>query len=534
MQGGHNMNILSLLSYGNFIFFLLLSIYSIKFSSIKSKLNKYSLLVCLSLGLWNFCYTFFYIAPDKNSAWMWHKLALIGVYAFPAFTLYFFLVLTKRDNLFKNKYHYIAFYLIPSLLTVMTLFSNTLDITQDLVQSTSGLGWTYVNSVNSIFYWASILYLYSYFHITFMCLYKQWKESTYLRERNQAKLFIIIDVLVILLGSITDFFYPLINNTLPPIANLFTGLFIFCYWYIIRRYNLFDLDHIAPPELILDTIMDPVIVIDENYNIINLNSAVEDVLGYSSKYLKGKSLLVILDSAHYSSDEDLMKLFKDKEINLINSKGVIINSLLSYSIAEDGIDGFLGIVLAFKDITTIKEIENNLKSINEKYKEAADELYKIANFDSLTGIPNRRMFFEILNTKIEKYEQSNEDFAIIFMDLDGFKTVNDTYGHDIGDKVLIETARLLQLCIDKNDLLARIGGDEFVMIMSNIASEISIIQRIHTIKSLFAKSMNINNHLCKVGISAGYSIYSKGNKKLDDLIKIADTAMYKDKAKAEA
>lgn len=530
------MNLLSLLSYGNFVLFLLLSIYSVKFSPIESKLNKYSVLVCLSLGMWNFCYTFFYIAPDKSSAWMWYKLASIGITAFPAFTLYFFLILTKRDKFFKHKYQYIAFYLIPSFLVVTNLLNNTTALAQNIVQSSIGLGWTYVNSGTSIFYWIALFYLYLYFYITFLCLYKWYKESNYLREKNQAKIFIIVDAVVLLLGSVTDLIHPLINNAIPPMANLFTSLFIFCYWYIIRRYNVFDVNYIASPELILDTIMDPVMVIDESYKIINTNSAVKDTLGYSSEYLKDKNLIDILADDKYCTNNDLAKLFKNKEINnkeinIINSKGEIINSLLSSSVAEDNVDGFLGIVIAFKDITAIKAAENKLKSINYKYKQAADDLYKIANFDSLTGIPNRRMFFDTIKTNIIKYEQSNEDFTLIFMDLDDFKTVNDKYGHDIGDKLLIETVHRLQSCINKDDTLARVGGDEFVLIISKIISEDPIHERIHMIKNLFIDPININNHLCKIGISAGFSIYSKSNKNINDLIKIADKKMYKDKEK---
>ncbi|URZ03069.1 histidine kinase N-terminal 7TM domain-containing diguanylate cyclase [Clostridium felsineum] len=529
------MNLLSLFSYGNFVLFLLLSIYSIQFSPIRSKLNKYSFWVCLALGEWNLCYVFFYIAPNSSTALIWHKLALIGMYCFPAFTLYFFIVLTKRDTIFKNKYHYFIFYLVPAILILISLFSKNTALVQALVQSSSGLGWTYVNSTNSILYWVTLLYLYCYFYFAFFLLYKWGKNSNYIGEKKQARIFILVDATILMLGSITDFFYPLIDNFLPPMANLFTIVFILFFIYIIRRYNMFDIHHIASPELIINTIMDPVMVLDENFKIIRSNPAAENILGYSSSYLKNKNLVEFLLGNTDINNKILMELletkeFKNKELNVITSKGEIINSLFSASTAEDRINGFLGIMITFKDITEIKVIEDNLKFVNSKYRKTADKLYKIANFDPLTRIANRRLFFENIKQKIKQYEQTGKDFGVIFMDLNGFKPINDKFGHNIGDKALIESVCRLKLCTYDEDVLARMGGDEFVLIVSDTSS---INERIDKIKTLFLSPMHIDGCICNLGIAAGTSIYSQSNRDLDELMRIADILMYEDKKKSK-
>lgn len=168
-----------------------------------------------------------------------------------------------------------------------------------------------------------------------------------------------------------------------------------------------------------------------------------------------------------------------------------------------------------------------------KHKESEDTIWQQANFDSLTGLPNRRMFFDRLKEEIKKSARKKTMFALMFMDLDGFKEVNDQFGHQAGDDLLKAVTQRVSKCIRASDTFARLGGDEFTIILSTIdhAQASSIIAE----KILTAISTPFELAVGKVSISAsiGVSIYPLNGTSSDKLISIADSAMYDAKAQGK-
>jgi GGDEF domain-containing protein len=112
-----------------------------------------------------------------------------------------------------------------------------------------------------------------------------------------------------------------------------------------------------------------------------------------------------------------------------------------------------------------------------KLKESEELIWQEANFDALTGLPNRRMFYDRVQQELKKSNRSGLPLAMLYLDLDRFKEVNDSLGHDMGDVLLKETALRLRECVRQTDIIARLGGDEFTIILSAI-DEVSIIERI--------------------------------------------------------
>ncbi|MBF0519368.1 MAG: GGDEF domain-containing protein [Nitrospirae bacterium] len=164
-------------------------------------------------------------------------------------------------------------------------------------------------------------------------------------------------------------------------------------------------------------------------------------------------------------------------------------------------------------------------------KEAEDRLHYIAHHDMLTGLPNRMLFFDRLNNFIEQAKRYNYMLALLFLDLNRFKAVNDLYGHHIGDMLLKETALRLNDCIRKSDTLARMGGDEFNIILSRIAGKKDPRSVALKIIESLTKPFLIEGYECSVGTSIGISIYPLNASEATMLIKKADEAMYKAKEK---
>ena len=162
-----------------------------------------------------------------------------------------------------------------------------------------------------------------------------------------------------------------------------------------------------------------------------------------------------------------------------------------------------------------------------KYKQL--ELYRMANFDKLTSLPNRKYFFDILQKTVKIATKGKTIFALLYIDIDNFKSINDTHGHEQGDYILQETAKRFINSIHHTDFVARIGGDEFVIILKNIKTEEDSKLIAKRLLDIFSEPFLLNHEEFQVSISIGISTFSKDNHNDSILLKQADKAMYKAK-----
>ena len=166
-----------------------------------------------------------------------------------------------------------------------------------------------------------------------------------------------------------------------------------------------------------------------------------------------------------------------------------------------------------------------LHDITER-KSEYDKVWRQANYDRLTGLANRGFFLSMLEHSMVTSERNQNRFALLYIDLDGFKSANDTFGHGIGDEVLVETGEILKANVRRSDFVARLGGDEFACILSDMkgkepAGEIAtqIIKSLHLMKDL-------GGHKMTIGASIGIAYYPDDGLTQVDLVKKADAAMY--------
>ncbi|TNC99720.1 MAG: Uncharacterized protein FD121_216 [Gallionellaceae bacterium] len=161
-----------------------------------------------------------------------------------------------------------------------------------------------------------------------------------------------------------------------------------------------------------------------------------------------------------------------------------------------------------------------------RLKQTNEQVTHLAHHDGLTGLPNRILFYDRLNQAIARARRDKESVAVLFLDLDGFKKINDTLGHDIGDALLIEAAKRIQACVRDSDTVARMGGDEFTAILCNVGTEngkdIVAQKMLDTIRQPFI----LHDQSCTVGVSIGIAVYPNSGGNAEELVKVADTAMY--------
>ncbi len=169
---------------------------------------------------------------------------------------------------------------------------------------------------------------------------------------------------------------------------------------------------------------------------------------------------------------------------------------------------------------------NALLEKSKELKEANAQLSYYANHDALTKLPNRYFLYKVLDEKIKIAMHNNRTMAVIFIDLDGFKEVNNSYGHSVGDKLLSTVASRLNALVNENDLIARVGGDEFVLIMSNIDKLTEVTQKAEDIIQTVNDDYPFLSSDMQVGVSIGISLFPKHSNDIDELIDFADKAMY--------
>jgi len=166
------------------------------------------------------------------------------------------------------------------------------------------------------------------------------------------------------------------------------------------------------------------------------------------------------------------------------------------------------------------------EEIVEREKISA-ELKFLANHDALTGLPSLRLCKDRLERSLIESRRSQKMTAVMFVDLDGFKIVNDTYGHEFGDIVLRTTAERIKAEIREVDTVARIGGDEFIIIMSSVPS-LGIVERVAAnLIEQISQTIQLNQREVSVGASLGIALYPDDGTTADELIRRADAAMYR-------
>jgi diguanylate cyclase (GGDEF)-like protein len=161
-----------------------------------------------------------------------------------------------------------------------------------------------------------------------------------------------------------------------------------------------------------------------------------------------------------------------------------------------------------------------------RLKKTNEQIAHLAYHDALTALPNRILFYDRLNQAITKARRDKESIAVLFLDLDGFKIINDTFGHNVGDALLCEAARRIAACVRNSDTVARMGGDEFTVILASMRTPDSNDRAARKIIEAVANPFVINGKNCSVTVSIGIALYPDNGKTADQLVKISDAAMY--------
>jgi len=181
-----------------------------------------------------------------------------------------------------------------------------------------------------------------------------------------------------------------------------------------------------------------------------------------------------------------------------------------------------------KDKELLQFVSSQVATAIER-KQLHTQLRHSAQYDELTHLPNRGLFFDRLETALTRARRNNGRLALLYLDLDNFKDINDSFGHAAGDVLLQKVATLLKRCLRKVDTIGRVGGDEFVVLLENIELQEHALMLGDKIRRALDLSINIGAHRVRVRLSIGISFYPEHGDGVQQLLKYADDAMYLEK-----
>ena len=257
---------------------------------------------------------------------------------------------------------------------------------------------------------------------------------------------------------------------------------------------------------------------DDQGLIININAAFTDITGYTEAEVKNQHIKMLQCNRNSRSAYEQMHMAVEEEgrwqgeVWLRRKNGEEFVVWLTLNALFDAEAQTLRRVALFSDITDKKQAEQII--------------WKQANYDPLTRLPNRRMLLDYLGAEILKSDNREQHFALMFLDLDYFKEVNDTLGHDMGDMLLSEAAKRLKACIRESDVVARLGGDEFTVVLSGVTDIKGVDKVAKHILTCIAEPYNLGEETAYISASIGITLYPDDVSSIEGLLKHADQAMY--------
>ena len=258
---------------------------------------------------------------------------------------------------------------------------------------------------------------------------------------------------------------------------------------------------------------------DDQYRFTSLTGAGSQVYQQTAQLLVGKKRweqtyvnMTAEDWAAHIATLEARRPFRDLELCRLDENGKKVWVVVSGEPVFDPSGTFTGYRGVGKDITERKQDEERIQHL--------------ASHDALTSLPNRVLFSEVLNMAIQSAQRNHRKFALLFIDLDRFKVINDTLGHEAGDKLLREMGTRIKETLRTSDLVARLGGDEFVVLVQEVGETAQVETVARKILSALIKPMVITGQECRVSASIGICMYPADAQEEQSLMKHADTAMY--------
>lgn len=463
------------------------------------------MILLIALAWWDITYGVFWAGTSGPSPYFWLDITYIGVVIVPSALLVFSLQLANKSDWLKRPLAALI-YLEPIIILIL-LFTDPYH----------GLFFAGKRTENSAFildagpvFWFNVVFSYSLVLLATIVLVRAFLRSSGM-YRWQISL-ILGGLGVTWLNSIIFIFgiNPLPGADNTPFSFTITAI---AFAYSLLRHHLLEIVPVAR-DVLVEKMTDGVLVIDDLNRVVDINLAAKKLLNITGDVL-GFPIEQIFFHMGSKEREAFRALRSTFDIELAGE--LVTHMEVKVSPIMDRREKLLGRLIILHDITKLKGIQN--------------ELRLLASRDSLTGAVNRRHFMELAKRELTRAKRYKRNLALVLMDLDSFKKVNDTYGHQAGDQVLLALKKVCTQGTRTVDVFARLGGEEFVLMLPETGKESAAVLAERLREALENTIIKFGAHKFQVTISMGVTEYGvQKEDTLDAMLSRADKALYLAKA----
>lgn len=432
------------------------------------KSHVFQLFLCLNLSMmiWSFASGFLYLAQDKYEYALWNKVGAFGWCSFEALVLYFVLILT--DNKLVKYWVIKLLVLIPApIFLFMVLFLFGPDIKTSPV-------------IETIFYTGNFIYNFSYLAISMVLLYRWGLRSKNKLRRKQANIIVMSSLIPFSIILFLDNVLPYFGVAqLPSMGQIITVIMLLGVDYAIMNYQFMSISDAVVTNKLFDELTGLTILINPEGYIIKTNQYIENLLHYSQTEIKGIHITELIKEQEFCDvikrSDVLYQQVSFKEIEVFSSYGIPVPFHLTLVPIRAKGQILQGHLVIGEDIRITKWLQEEViknRQINEEMVKLNHELRLMNEVlinksikDGLTDLFNHQYMNELLEEKLKSIQITGEQLCIMMLDIDHFKLVNDTFGHQAGDRVLVKVAELIRENVRSRGYIGRYGGEEFIVVL---------------------------------------------------------------------
>jgi diguanylate cyclase (GGDEF)-like protein/PAS domain S-box-containing protein len=487
----------------------------------KSPANQLFALICATQAYWAVTAALYTSAPTRTDACLWYHASVPSWLMLPALVLYFFLVLTasdRPDSWARSKRIRAGFLLLPLVVFGRPVWEGGLTVSDHRLTT---FGWSEVPSGDAWDLLFTVYYL-VYAGMGLFLLGRWARRNPDPNARRQARYILATGIASLTIITLFERLLPQIGLLrLPPIAPTALVIWVGGIWYAMVRHRLMTLSAEVAARDILRTMADGLLLVDRNEVIRVANRAACELLESpgGEPGLIGKQIAELFPTGRAFGNDHWTAPASDSvlryELAFRSPRGREVPLAVATSLVHDRQGYSPGVVAILRDISLEKAAEQHL--------------IHLANHDPLTGLPNRVLLHDRVTQALARARRYQKPFAVLLLDLDHFKEINDTLGHAVGDSLLEVVAVRLRSLVRECDTVARLGGDEFVLVANDLArpEDGAVVAR-RCIDHLSAPFF-ISGQSLRISCSIGISVHPADGDSLDRLLKHADLALYRSK-----
>lgn len=470
--------------------------------------SKPFLVLCVATIGWAICSTQELLAVDLASKLFWADLQYLSHVTIPVAYLVLVLQYTGFGYLLSRR-RLLLLSVVPAL-TVLFVWTNPFHHLMRVQASLDGHGlFSVLNTAFGSWFWVHFTYAYLLFIACIVTLIAAWFRTHPLYRRQ---------ILILLFGLLMPLACSCLHGAhfglwarydLSPFA---VSISVIAVAWGLFYYRLFDLSPVAR-DRVIEHMREGMLVLDMQDRVIDLNPAAKVIFRCTARSAIGRPISELLEGWPAVAN-DIAHGSDSVEIQRYNPGGAsIYEARLSAMTDRNGRP--VGRVLLLQDITERKRAEL--------------VIHHMAYHDPLTGLPNRQFLQDALARELARARRRTTSFALMLLDLDGFKEINDSLGHEVGDQVLCTVARRLQCAVREGDIVVRLGGDEFLVLQTDLSDLEDAVTLAERVVAAIAPPMHVCHVDVSVSASLGLSRFPVDGASAETLLQVADQAMYRAK-----